>query len=134
MRVFVPATFDDLRALHRDRVVPAGRAAVTVTPAFREAYASGDEEELEYAALALAAASSLELVTRSRVEARRVVLACDTDDVELAEARTGSLVLTAAVPIAQVAAVHVDDVDVDLADAEGYELMWFATQELDALL
>jgi hypothetical protein len=135
MRVFVPATFDDLRALARDRVVPAGRPAVGVTAAFRESYASGDDEELSYAALAAAAALSVPLVAQAGGEARRVVLACDTDDVTPATGGTpGGLLLTADVPIARVAALHVDDADVDLGDAEGYELMWFATQELDTLL
>lgn len=135
MRVFVAATFDTLRSLARDRALPAGVSAVGVTPAFRESYASGDDEELSYAALDAAAALSLDLVRGAGVEARRVVLACDTDDVAGATgAAPGTLEVTAAVPLERVAAILVDDTDVDLADAEGYELMWFATQELETLL
>ena len=135
MRVFVAATFDELRTLAADRVVRAGLAAVGVTPAFRESYAAGDDEELAYAALAAAAARSQVLVEAGSAERRRVVLACDTEDIAPGEdAEAGCLLLTADVPVARVAAIHVDDTDVDFSDAEGYELLWFATQELDTLL
>ena len=37
-------------------------------------------------------------------------------------------------PLAKVASIHVDDPEVDLDDPDGWELMWFATQELPHLL
>ena len=54
MRVFLPSTLPALtRALQAGHVEPGPGFAVT--PALREAYASGDTEELEYAALTEAA-------------------------------------------------------------------------------
>jgi hypothetical protein len=135
MRVYLAATFDDLRALHAERTLAAGREGMAVTPAFRESYAAGDDEELEYAALADAAALSLELVRAGGVEARRVVVACDVGDEWVRAGEIpGRVRVDVAVPVRDVGAVHVDDPDVDLSDAEGHELAWYATQEIPTLL
>jgi hypothetical protein len=132
-----------------------------VTPALREAYASGDEEELEYAALTEAARASLRMLAADpAAPPRRVVLAAeipaehirwDTTDHEPARVQ-----IAAAVPLGRLASAHVDDLaaaaDVrgavdalpaaDTGDedarftvdgAEGHELGWFATQELPDL-
>ena len=54
MRVFLPSTLPALaEALRAGQV--GQQSGYAVTPALREAYASGDEEELEYAALTEAA-------------------------------------------------------------------------------
>ena len=61
MRVYVPATWPMLRTLVKNGVVsPIGGTAFSLTPKLRESYTSGDEEELEYAALSEAARASLE--------------------------------------------------------------------------
>jgi hypothetical protein len=64
VRVYVPATISLLRRLVSDgELRPVGGTAFAVTPALRESYASGDTEELEYAAMADAARASLRLLS-----------------------------------------------------------------------
>src|ERR1700754_330312 len=77
MRVFVPSTLPALaEALRAGHVGP--QPGYAVTPALREAYASGDEEELEYAALTEAARASLRMLAVDQAAPpRRVVLAAE---------------------------------------------------------
>ncbi|YCK42179.1 DUF6912 family protein [Actinomadura sp. ATCC 39365] len=137
-----------------------------MTPALTEWYASGDTEELEYVALTEAARASLRMLAADRADGvaaahRRVVVAAEVPDgsvsagVDLEE--RARVRLAAAVPMAKVAAVHVDDHDavgdieaaveaLPAADdgdddarftvdgAEAHELMWYATQEIPDLL
>jgi hypothetical protein len=133
MRVYVGTTFEGLRALRDNRGLPSGARGVAVTPAFRESWASGDDEELEYAAMAAAAEHSLALI-RSGAGGRRVVLACDVPEASETGSAPGEVVVPGDIPLRDVTAVHVDDPAVDLADAEGWELMWYATQEIEDLL
>src|SRR5438045_6547962 len=87
--------------------------AHAVTPTLREWYAEGDDEELEYVAFTRAAQGALRLLRHDPgAPRRRVVLSVD---VPAAALRRGdmdlgsSLVdLTAAVPLAAVASIHVD--------------------------
>jgi hypothetical protein len=132
-----------------------------VTPALREAYASGDEEELEYAALTEAARASLRLIAKDPVAPPcRVVLAAEipAGQVKLdgGDAEPARVLVTAAVPLTRLASAHVDDAEAaadvraavdalpaaDAGDedakfavdgAEGHELGWYATQELPDL-
>lgn len=139
MRVYVGTTFTGLRSLHTSGTLgPAPLAARAVTPALREWYAEGDTEELEYVALTAAAADSLALLgdAPSDLPRRRVVIACEApDDAVAAVGDPRSAVrVDAEVPVAKVASIHVDDPAADLADPDGWELMWFATQELEHLL
>src|ERR1039457_5525390 len=78
MRVFLPSTLPALATALKagqvgpgaqgDQPDPEGQAGLgpvpgfAVTPSLREAYASGDEEELEYTALTEAARASLRLL------------------------------------------------------------------------
>ncbi len=132
-----------------------------VTPALREWYSSGDIEELEYVAMMHAARESLRLLAADPdAPRRRVVLAADVADDTIA-ANAGfdepALVRIAGpVPLRDVRAGHVDDVSAAPAisaavaalpaaeagdddarftvdGAEGYELLWYATQELGEL-
>ena len=91
MRVYLPSTLPRLR-----RLLDAGALedvplpGYAVTGALREWYAEGDEEELEYAALSLAARASVRLLDRLLVEdpsapARRVVVVAEVE-------RAGSVV------------------------------------------
>src|ERR1700689_2649595 len=78
MRVFLPSTLPALaRALQTGQLsqeVPG----FAVTPALREAYASGNEDELEYAALTEAARLSLRLLAPDpAAPPQRVVLAAE---------------------------------------------------------
>ena len=160
MRVFLPSTLPALaEALRAGHV--GQQPGYAVTPALREAYASGDEEELEYSALTEAARGSLRMLAGNpAAPPRRVVLAAEipADGVKLdARAREpGRVLVTAAIPIDKLASAHVDDAEagtdvraaaeaLDAADsgdedarfavdgAEGHELGWYATQELSYL-
>src|SRR6516165_5337773 len=79
MRVFVPSTLPAVaRALQAGHVGPGPLPGFAVTPLLREAYASGDEEELEYAALTEAARASLRMLAEDpAAPPRRVVLAAE---------------------------------------------------------
>ena len=71
-------------ALTKGEVGEAPLHAFAVTPALREAYASGDDEELEYVAMPPAARQSLRLLAGDQdAPRRRVVLAADVPDREV---------------------------------------------------
>jgi hypothetical protein len=158
MRVYLPATLPTLRiAISADsgRQLAAG-PGFAVTPELREWYASGDTEELEYIALSLAAAASLELlVADPAASRRRVVVAAEVAESAVTILQTpvggqrGRVTLLAPVELREIAAAHIDG-DVAMADikaaaaapddefaaeeAADHELLWYATQELDGLL
>lgn len=162
MRVYVPATVAMLRQLvAEDSIAAVNGTAFALTPALRELYTAGSDEELEFVALLEAARASLRLLASDAgeaVEPRRVVIAADFDDVELRPDLDAAVVrLGQRVPLSAVAAVHVDaeeaaeavsaavkvvdaadlgDEDAELAvgDAEDHELAWYAVQELPFLL
>jgi hypothetical protein len=162
MRVFLPSTLPALaQALRVGQVGPGPVPGFAVTPSLREAYASGDEEELEYTALTEAARASLRLIAADPAASpRRVVLAAEipADQVKLdaRDKEPGRVLIAEAVPIKRLASAHVDDMEAgadvraaadalpaaDAGDedakfavdgAEGHELGWYATQELPYL-
>lgn len=117
MRVFVPATFDMLGALARDGKMPA-RSGIgfALTPALREFYTAGDDEEMSYAAFLEAARASLRLLgigDEERFPHRRVVVSVDLDDGAVTpEPDKGESVVRLDSPVISVddlAAIHVDD-------------------------
>ena len=164
MRVYLPSTLPGLRLLLDTGDLGAPPLpAYAVTPALREWYAEGDDEELEYAALSLAARASVRLLDRALVldpatPPRRVVVAADVEQVEPApEIDRAAVRVLARVPLRLVRSVHVDDVDAQddvraaaeqlveadlgsedaafvVEQAEGHELQWYATQEIGPLL
>ncbi|MDT0445466.1 DUF6912 family protein [Streptomyces johnsoniae] len=167
MRVYVPLTLSRLAQVHKDgQIGPAPLTAYAVTPGLREWYLSGNEEELEYAALSRAAQSSLRLLAIDpTVPRRRVVVAADVPDRTavadpdraLEPDALGEVRLTEPVPLAVLAAVHVDAPDAepdvtaaaaavgaaDLGDddarftvdgAADHELLWYGVQEIDSLV
>ncbi|CND91021.1 Uncharacterised protein [Mycobacterium tuberculosis] len=118
MRVYLPSTLPLLAGFHAAREIgPAPLAAHAVTPALREWYASGDLEELEYAAMSAAARASLRLLAADpSAPRRRVVLAAEVPDTAIAHSTTDladgdrALVeLAAAIPWKKIASGHVDD-------------------------
>ncbi len=125
MRVYVPATLSLLRRLVDERqLFPLGGNAFALTAALREAYASGDTEELEYAALREAARASLRLLAtdesdkseEDREHPRRVVLSVDVEDVTPRPDLDHAVVkVSAAIEWTQVAAVHVDTAEAEEA-------------------
>ncbi|HEY3733776.1 MAG TPA: hypothetical protein VGL63_07650 [Streptosporangiaceae bacterium] len=162
MRVYLPSTMPALAAVLRaGEIGPAPLAGFAVTPMLREWYASGDLQELEYAALAVAAKASLRLIAADpAVPARRVTLAVEIPDDQVSCCGgmddPAAVRLSAAAPVARLASAHVDGEDavadvraaaaaLDAADsgdedasftvdgAEGHELLWYAAQELPYL-
>lgn len=164
VRVYLPATLPDLRVLlDTGQLGDPPLPGYAVTPALREWYAIGDQEELEYVAMTLAARAGVRLLDRAliaddTVPARRVVVVAEVPrvdpvpQVDRAAVRVPDVVL-----LRDVQAVHVDDpsaeadvrraaesvVAADLGDqdaafaleqADGHELQWYATQEIGALL
>lgn len=164
MRVYVPATLPVLRQLVKTGELAAvGGTAFALTPALRESYATGDTEELEYAAMAEAARASLrllavELESDPGAMPRRAVVAADVDDASLRPDLDAAVVrLAGPVPMDAVAAVHLDleaaepavraaaevmdaadlgdpDAEFTLGGAEDHQLAWYAAQELPFLL
>ncbi|MGC0364894.1 hypothetical protein ABH922_002878 [Rhodococcus sp. 27YEA15] len=161
MRVYIPATVEMLQKLVADQELdPISRTAFAVTPALREAYAAGDDDELAEAAMAEAARASLRLIAGAEgdITFRRAVIAADVEDVKLRPDLDDAVVrLGAPVTMSEVASVHVDleqaeldveraaaivdaadlgdtDAEFTLGDAEDHELAWYATQELPFLL
>ena len=162
MRVYLPSTLAGLSdILVKGEAGPAPLSAFAVTPALREAYASGDDEELEYVAMLAAARQSLRLLSADpAAPRRRVVLAADVPDAQVSwrayDDDLAAVLVGAPVAVAAIAAGHVDQPDavtdvtaaadaVTAADAgdddasftvdsaEGHELAWYATQELQYL-
>lgn len=162
MRVYLPATTSTLRALlESGEVGPAPLTAFAVTPGLREWYVDDDLEALEYAAMVEAARGSLRLIDADDTAARRrVVIAVDAPDSAVDvrdDLDRGVVQVGEPVRLGAVASVHVDDADAqdtvaaaadaiiaaDLGDpesqervddAEGYELSWYASQEIAAVL
>src|SRR3712207_1325438 len=149
-----------LRAEGRLGIPPM--VAHAVTPALREWYAEGDEEELEYVAFTRAAQGALQLLRHdASAPRRRVVVSADVpagsltrEDTELG---SSTVRLPQPVRLAELASIHVDGTDAaeavaaaaDVVDealagdpdaqftvdsAEDYELEWYAVSELDELL
>lgn len=161
MRLYLPATAATVRAAMRaGEFGPAPVTAFAVTPGLREAYL-GDLEELEYLAQRAAARASLRLLDADPAAPRcRVVVALEAPQ-EAATSRddleTGVVRIPAALPWSWVQAALVDtaeaaaavaagaaavlaadlgDPDAEFAvdETEGYELGWWASQELAQLL
>lgn len=156
MRVYLPLTLPALAdALRKGKIDPAPLRAFAVTPALREAYASGDEEELEYVAMLAAARESLRLLAADPdAPRRRVVLAADAEATRAADPdEPAAVVLAGPAPVSALVSGHIDDADAEpdvaraaeaVADAdagdedadftvdgaEGHELAWYAVQEL----
>ena len=162
MRVYLPATTSTLRELLASGSVgPAPLTAFAVTPALREWYVDEDPEALEYAATMEAARGSLRLLDSDPVAARRrVVVAADMPDAVVTvrdDLDRGVVHIGEPVPLGAIASVHADDAEAqavvaaaaesiiaaDLGDdasqekvddAEGFELSWYANQEIAAFL
>jgi hypothetical protein len=162
MRVYLPATSRILRRLADTGVLgPAPMTGFAVTPGLREYYLDDDVEELEYAASAAAARASLRLIDADPAAARRrVVIAADVAEASLDvrdDLDHGVVRVTVEVPIAWCASVHADEraaeetvsaaaelidaadlgepsAEEKVDDTEGYELLWYATQEMEELL
>ena len=165
MRVYIPATLAMLQSLNESgEFVPVGGTAFALTPALREAYTAGDDEELSEAALREAARASLRLLDGevgdlAPLPPRRVVVAaplaggavprrgcCAPGAASIRAGRRAcgrarswgrGLQLTGRhLAVAAVDAADLGDLDAELAigDVEDFDLGWYATQELPFLL
>jgi len=164
MRVYIPATLPMLQEFIADGFLqPRAGTAFAVTPALRESYAEGDDDELAEVAIGEAALASLRLLSADAdggLPLRRAVVVADAPenkvtlrpDLDDAVVRvSGRLVMD------QVAAVYVDNADAEPAvraaiavideadfgdedaeltvgDAQDHALAWYATQEVPFLL
>ncbi len=161
MRVYLPGTVRTLRTLVDAGELAPPLTAFAVTPDLREWYVDNDAEELEYAAMLEAARGSLRLLDEdAAAPRRRVVLAADVPDTSVAvrpDLDRAAVRVAAAVPVRLVASVHVDGLNAEPAvqaaaeaileadlggddaqfivdEAEGHELLWYASQEIAPLL
>jgi hypothetical protein len=165
VRVYLPSTLSGLRTLlDTGELGTPPLPAYAVTGALREWYAEGDEEELEYAAMTLAARASLRLLDRGlllepglRAAPGRRRRGGRRGRAGPGRRPRGACGCCEPVPLRLVQAVHVDDpeaeadvrrprealVEADLGQrgrafvveqAEGHELQWYATQEIGPLL
>ena len=165
VRVYLPATTSVLRNLVDDGVLPGPHTVFAVTPQLREFYelSDADTEELEYAALLVAARASLRLIDVDPTAARRrVVIAADVPDAAIspiddADTDRGAARVEGDIRVRDVASAHIDGADAEddvraavnvvleadlgsedaqfvVDQAEGHELAWYATQEIGPAL
>jgi len=161
MRVYIPATLAMLSLLIADGdFQPRSGTAFAVTPALRESYAEGDDDELAEVAIAEAAMASIRLLATESdddLPLRRAVVIADADAESRPDLDTAVVRLKGRVGLDQVVAVYVDNADAEPAvaaaievidsadlgdedaeltvgDAQDHALAWYATQELPFLL
>lgn len=151
------------RLVDDQELAVVGNTAFAVTPALREAYTAGDDDELAEVAMAEAARASLRLLgaeephENSAFTSRRVVIAADADATPRPDLDDAVVRLSGPLPLSSVASVHIDlkdaeadierardvvdsadlgdeDAEFVLGDAEDHELAWYAAQEIPFLL
>jgi hypothetical protein len=145
-------------------VSPVNGTAFAVTPALRESYSEGDDDELAEVALREAALASVRLLAGAADEegsdlpARRAVLVAEVDDATPRPDLDDAVVrLSGPVAYDRVIAAYVDneaaeaavlaaieavdeadlgdeDAELTVGDAQDHDLAWYATQELPFLL
>ncbi|NEW45530.1 hypothetical protein GV794_04200 [Nocardia cyriacigeorgica] len=148
MRVYVPATVPMLRELVEQRELRAlGGTAFAVTPTLREAYASGDDEELAEVAMGEAARAALRLIAAERDAItdsmeegssedaapalpagapvyRRAVIAADVAGAKLRPDLDDAVVrLSGPISYDRIASVHVDLADAEPAVAKAVDVI-----------
>lgn len=165
MRVYLPGTIAMLRQLLADgKFTPVGGTGFALTPALREAYASGSDEELEYSVMVETATASIRLLAIDGAEEadtdppRRVVVVAEVENATIRSDLDAAVVkVSGPVSMAEIDAIHVDTAEaeeavsaavkvIDTADlgdldaefvvgeATDHELAWYAAQELPFLL
>ncbi len=161
-RVYIPATLAMLEQLVAEATMhPRSGTAFAVTPALRESYAEGDDEELAEVALGEAALASLRLLAgEQEPRLRRAVLEVDVPDSDVTvrpDLDDAVVRLAGPVSLDQVVAAYVDnagaepavraaigviddadlgdeDAELTVGDAQDHDLAWYAAQELPFLL
>lgn len=135
-RIYVPLSRSGLLALARDRVLAPGEdghlVAYAVTPGLEAAHPGEGVEELEYLAFCDAAAAAR--TVRESAADRRVVVSADADSAWLSDhdGGTSAVAVSATLPLARIASLHVDDEAAQAAgDESPDELLWYDATELD---
>ncbi|WP_156662616.1 hypothetical protein [Mycobacterium sp. 1274761.0] len=154
-----------LQRLVADRSMSAvNGTAFAVTPALRESYSEGDEDELADVALREAALASLRLLAGAADEGdgglppRRAVLVAEVNDatprpdlddavVRLAgpvafdnlvaayiDNQSAEQAVLSAIDVIDEADLGDEDAELTVGDAQDHDLAWYATQELPFLL
>ncbi len=164
VRIYLPSTLNAARSVWESGQVPAGTGFAVTPALREWYAQSESEEELEYAVLHDAARASLRLLDADpAAPRRRLVFVADLADGDVRvrdDLERGAVEVDFPVPWSAVGAIHVDDGDDDevldaVAEAadhiveadlggedaaftvdsvEGFELLWFAPQELPDLL
>ncbi|MCL9760378.1 hypothetical protein [Frankia sp. AiPa1] len=164
MRVYLPSTLAAARSVWDSGQVPAGTGFAVTPALREWYAQSESEEELEYAVLHDAARACLRLLDADPVAPRRrLVFVAELADGQVRvrdDLERGAVEIDFPVPWTSVEAIHVDDgddaealaavraaadqiIEADLGgedaafavdSAEGFELLWFAPQELADLL
>ena len=138
VRVYLAATLPMLaKASAAGQVEPL--AAHAVTPALREWYVEGDEEELEYVAFTRAAQDALRLLRADTgAQPRRVVISGEVSlssvasfHVDDADAEAD---VAAAADVVEEAAAGDPDAQFTVDSAEDHDLLWYAPSELTHVL
>lgn len=118
MRVYIPATLAMLAQLVADGSLrPVSGTAFAVTPALRESYAHGDDDELAEVALGEAALASLRLLagadadlSGAKLPTRRAVLVAEVEEVTVRPDLDAAVVRVAGpIAMADVVAAYVDN-------------------------
>ena len=141
-----------LQQLVADRAMSAvNGTAFAVTPALRESYAEGDDDELADVALREAALASVRLLAGAADEAgsdvagqaapasglppRRAVLVTEVDGATARpDTATAEPAVLAAMDAVDAADLGDEDAELTVGDAQDHDLAWYATQELPFLL
>jgi hypothetical protein len=154
MRAYVPVHRRSLHEFVADGRLAGPRDACAVTPALRDWYAEGDDEDLEYAAQSRAADLSLALIAED-ADPRRIVLAVDVPfELDPGVDDLVGVTITGAVVLSDVAAVLIDapaaipavvaaiealtrsiaEVPPEVEVLDEHELAWYAPEELNDLV
>lgn len=164
MRIYLPSTLAAARTVLETGQVPAGTGFAVTPALREWYAQSDSEEELEYAVLHDAARASLRLLDADPfAPRRRLVFVAELADGEVRvrdDLERGAVEVDFPVPWSSAAAIHVDDGDDDevtqavaqaaacvieadlggedasftVDSVEGFELLWFAPQELADLI
>jgi hypothetical protein len=121
IRAYVPSTLPEVVGWYESGRIPAGTRVNAVTPALRGQHPDADDEELEF--LATKAAEEISTVSAMTSGHRRATVAVDlpADAVAGVSGAVTSMTTTADVPVADWAALFVDDLE------------WYAIEEIPHL-
>ncbi len=121
IRAYVPSTLPQVVAWYEAAAIPAGTPINAVTQTLRSTHPDADEEELEF--LATKAAEEISTISAMTTGQRRATVAIDVPPANATATPGGttSMVLAADVPLADWAALFVDDLE------------WYAIEEIPHL-